>query len=276
MSPVKASLSNQLPTSNDRTNDGQIVTPAEWRADRIALLEKEKAHTRATDALAAERRSLPIVEVEKPYLFTSLDTSGKEVTLSMPDLFEGRRQLIIYHFMFDPADEAGCVGCSLTGDYLGPLEHLNASDTTIACVSRAPIAKIEAYKKRMCWKFPWVSSHGSDFNYDFHATHDSDITPLSVNFRTEQELKEQGKSVDCKGETHGLSCFIQGNGTDAGEKGKVYHTYSGYARSVEPVNGYFGWLDFTLLGRQDGKKVNPPAFARRDEYTAEELNRCDW
>ncbi len=211
-----------------------------------------------------------MVEVKKPYSFTVLDTSGNEVGVGLSDLFAGRRQLIVYHFMFDPSWDVGCVGCSLTGDSIGAVEHINARDTTLVCVSRAPIAKIEAFKKRMGWTFPWVSSYGSDFNYDFHATQDAAVAPVEYNFRDEAELEKRGQKYSATGEQPGVSCFIKGGAKEIGEPGKMYHTYSGYARALEKTSGYFGWMDMTLLGRQDEKNA-PPVSARRDEYSPEEL-----
>lgn len=138
-----------------------IVSPEAWEAARQQMLVKEKAFTRARDALAAERRNLPVVEVTKPYTFTTLDVSGNEQTVSLVDLFGPHRQLIIYHFMFGPTWEAGCSSCSFFADHIPSLVHLNSRSTAFACVSRAPAAKIDAYKKRMGWTFPWVSF--SDF-----------------------------------------------------------------------------------------------------------------
>jgi predicted dithiol-disulfide oxidoreductase (DUF899 family) len=247
-----------------------VVTPSEWRSARLSLLEKEKEHTRINDALAAERRSLPMVEITKDYVFTTLDKSDKEISVGLSELFAGRRQLIIYHFMFDPSWDAGCPSCSLAGDSFNALEHLNSRDTTLVCVSRAPIAKIAAYKKRMGWTFPWVSSYGTDFNYDFHVTLNGDITPVEYNYRNEEQLKERGLIYATKGEQPGYSCFVKGNGKDIGELGKIYHTYSCYARSVEKAVGFFGLLDITLLGRGD-KGNTLPVPTRRDEYTPEML-----
>jgi predicted dithiol-disulfide oxidoreductase (DUF899 family) len=139
-----------------------VVSPTEWQAAREALLAKEKEATRARDALAAERRRLPRVRIDKDYVF---EGPGGKTTL--PDLFEGRTQLLLYHFMFGPNQDAGCDGCSMFVDQIGHLAHLHARDTSFALVSRAPIAKIEAYRKRMGWTIPWYSSFESDFNVDF-------------------------------------------------------------------------------------------------------------
>jgi len=243
----------------------KIATPSEHRSARIALLEKEKNLTRARDALAAERRNLPIVEVTKPYTFTALDASGKETSVTLLDLFGSNRQLIIYHFMFDPAWDAGCSSCSFFADHIPPLDHLASRDTAFLCVSRAPIAKIDAYKKRMGWTFPWVSSHGNDFNFDFHVSQDANIAPVEYNYKNEDEIKAKGLEFQLKGEMPGHSCFVKG-GNGVGEEGKVYHTYSSYARGGDGLLGTYMWLDMTFLGRQDGKATDSLGFQRRDEY----------
>lgn len=180
----------------------------------------------------------------------------------------GRRQLITYHFMFDPAWEEGCNGCSVLGDHMPPLDHLNGRDTTWVAVSRAPLAKLQAYKKKMGWHFPWVSSYGSDFNYDFHVTLDRSVRPVQYNYRTDEELQARGLDFHAAGEQPGASFFILGGGGKDGwgEEGKVYHTYSSYSRANEVHVPTFTWLDMTKLGRQI-----PDMFPRRHEYTAEDL-----
>ncbi len=155
----------------------QIVSRDEWLAAREELLTKEKEVTRVRDALNADRRRLPMVEINKSYLFNGL---GGEQTL--PDLFDGRRQLIVYHFMFDPSWDSGCPSCSFLVDNIGHLAHLHARDTSLALISRAPLAKIEPYKKRMGWSIPWYSSFDSDFNYDFHVTTDPAVIPAEYNY----------------------------------------------------------------------------------------------
>ncbi|KAA8642794.1 DUF899 domain-containing protein [Aspergillus tanneri] len=246
----------------------QVVSPAEYRAARLSLLEKEKEATRALDALAAERRQLPIVEVTKSYSFSIIcPKDGQRHDIGLSDLFFGRRQLIIYHFMFDPSWEAGCSGCTLMGDSFPPLEHLHSRSTSVVAVSRAPIEKIEKYKKRMGWTFPWVSSYGSDFNYDMHTTQDEAIRPVEYNYKAKDELPD----FLTKGEQPGSSVFYRGDGK-IGEVGKIYHTYSTYARGGEHLINTFGWLDMTPLGRQDGESGHPGlGFLRKDEYSQEEL-----
>ena len=246
----------------------KVVSPSEYLTARLALLEKEKALTRANDGLAAQRRALPLVEIKKSYTFTALDSARAETSVSFLDLFEHRRQLIVKHIMFDPSWDAACKSCSMGLDYLNSLEHLWSRDTSVVCVSRAPIQKIEACKKRMGWTFPWVSSYGSDFNYDFHVTLDANVSPVQYNFRDEAELVARGLTYSTTGEQPGLSCFIRG-GRGVGEEGKVYHTYSTYARGMDRDIETVGMLDLTFLGRQ--QKDMQPADKRRDEYTDEEL-----
>jgi len=248
-----------------------VVSPAEYRSARLDLLTKEKEATRARDALAAERRKLPIVEVTKSYTFTGAGPDGAKKTVSLSDLFEGRRQLIIYHFMFEPSSEVGCSSCTLTGDSFPPLEHLHSRSTTFVVVSRAPIEKLEAYKKRMGWTFPWVSSHDSDFNYDMHVTEDEAVRPVEYNFKSKEDLEKAGQDFFGRGEQPGTSVFYRGDGK-IGEVGKIYHTYSTYARGGEHIVNTFSWLDMTPLGRQDGETgYEGLGFRRRDEYTEEDL-----
>ena len=254
----------------------QVVTPSEYLPHRLSLLEKEKQLTRARDALNAERRSLPLVEVTTPYEFTALDESGNKKTVTLADLFAGRPQLIIYHFMFDPDWDAACPSCSLLGDSVPPLEHLNSHSTTFVAVSRAPIEKIVKYKERMGWKFPWVSSNGTSFNYDFHVTQDEAVAPVKYNWKTKEEMVARGQPWFAKGEQPGHSIFLLGGkGEDrvgVGEEGKVYHSYSSYARGGEPIINTFAWLDMTPLGRQDGiNGVFGLGYKRHDEYTESDL-----
>lgn len=213
-----------------------IVSREEWLTARTALLAKEKALLREMDALAAERRRLPWVKVDKLYVF---DTPDGPRTLA--DLFEGRSQLLIQHFMFGPEWEEGCVGCSFGADHMhGIWIHLENHDVKFAAVSRAPLAKIEAFKKRMGWEFDWVSSHGSEFNYDYHVSFteaEKAANRVFYNFR------EDAYAID---ELPGLSVFVKD------DNGQVYHTYSCYARGTEAASGVFGLLDITPKGRNEG------------------------
>ena len=222
-----------------------VVSPEEWLARRKELLAKEKELTRARDALSAERRRLPMVRIDKEYRFEGPD--GKATLL---DLFQGRQQLIVGHFMFDPSWEDGCPSCTAGADEIAPglLEHLHARDTTFAYVSRAPIDKIERYKAKKGWTFPWYSSFGSDFNYDFHVTLDESVTPIQYNFRTPEEHRAAGSSGFLEGEQPfegpGRSSFLRVGDT-------VFHTYSVYARGLETIGGSYYLLDETALGRQE-------------------------
>jgi predicted dithiol-disulfide oxidoreductase (DUF899 family) len=222
----------------------RVVSPAEWQVARDKLLRKEKAQTRARDALAAERRRFPMVEIDKNYVFEGSDGKARLV-----DLFDGRRQLILYHFMFAPGvdgwPEAGCPGCSFVVDHIGHLAHLHARNTSLVLVSRAPLARIKRYKRRMGWTVPWFSSSASDFNHDFGLTTD-------------------------RGETFGLSVFLRDGQT-------VYRTYFTSGRGVEALGSPWTFLDLTPFGRQEtwedspkGWPQTPPYrwWRRHDEYGA--------
>jgi predicted dithiol-disulfide oxidoreductase (DUF899 family) len=194
--------------------------------------------------------------------------------VTLADLFDGRPQLIVYHFMFSPDWDAGCASCSLLGDSVPDLRHLHGHSTTFVAVSRAPIDKINAYKARMGWSFPWVSSSGSSFNYDFGATQDDAVAPVSYNFKTKVELEDRGMAYFARGEQPGHSIFVRGGGVGVGvgDPGKVYHSYSSYARGGEPIINTLTWLDMTPLGRQDGVSgVGGLGFKRHDEYSADDL-----
>ena len=226
-----------------------IATRDEWLAARRGLLTREKEVTRARDALSAARRRLPMVRIEKDYTFESADG-----TVGLPDLFEGRRQLIVYHFMFDPRWDDGCPSCTWYVDALGDLGRLHECDTTFALVSRAPLAKLAAYKARRGWRLPWYSSHGSDFNYDFHATFDETVAPIEQNFRSvTMPMDEQ------PAEGPGLSVFFRLD--DA-----VFHTYSAYARGVEGLTNTDSLLDVTPYGRQEDWEDSPPGWPQRPTY----------
>ena len=219
----------------------EIVSHQEWETARKELLAREKELTRARDELAAARRRLPMVLVDKDYRFT-----GPDGEVGLIDLFEGRRQLIVCHFMFDPAWEDGCPSCTAGADEMaeGKLAHLHARDTTLAYVSRAPYAKIAQYKQRHGWTFPWYSSHGSDFNYDFHVTLDESVTPVQYNFRTPVQFAQAGQEFELAGEFPGRSSFLS-------DGDRVYHTYSVYARGLETIGGSYYLLEETALGRQE-------------------------
>lgn len=219
----------------------KIVTRKKWVAKRKDLLRKEKELTRARDELNAERRRLPMVKIDKDYVF-----EGPEGKVNLPDLFENRVQLIIYHFMFDPSWGKGCPSCSAWTDQIarGHLHHLHTRSTTLALVSRAPFHKIKTFKKRMGWTVPWYSSYGSDFNYDFHVTQDESVAPVKYNYRDKATLEHLGQHYHTKGEQPGLSCFLR-------DGDNIYHTYSTYGRGGETVGGAYYFLDLTALGRQE-------------------------
>jgi predicted dithiol-disulfide oxidoreductase (DUF899 family) len=221
----------------------KVVTPDEWLAARKALLVEEKAMTRARDALSTKRRELPMVAVDKQYSF-----EGPDGAVRLLDLFEGRRQLIVQHFMFDPSWDDGCPSCTAAADEIsqGLLDHLHSRDTTFVVVSRAPLPKIERYKHSKGWTFPWYSSFGSDFNYDYNVTIDSTVAPVMFNFRTLDELEQTGAGWLGEGssEQPGYSMFLR-------DGDEIFHTYSVYARGTEMLGGSYYFLDLTALGRQE-------------------------
>ncbi|MEA2618663.1 MAG: hypothetical protein QOE72_4446 [Chloroflexota bacterium] len=221
----------------------QVVTRDQWLLARKELLAREKELTRARDALNAERRRLPMVRIDKDYVF-----EGPDGRASLLDLFDGRRQLIVRHFMFDPGWEDGCSSCSAGAEEMSPglLGHLHVRDTSMVVVSRAPLARIESYRARRGWTFPWSSSHGSDFNHDFHVTLDESVAPITYNYKTRAELAQAGLSVEDgqSVEMPGQSCFLR-------DGDSVFHTYSSYARGAEMVGGSYYYLDLTALGRQE-------------------------
>jgi predicted dithiol-disulfide oxidoreductase (DUF899 family) len=237
----------------DRT---RVVSRDEWLAARKQHLYKEKELTRLRDQLSAERRSLPWVRVDKPYLFEG--PNGRE---SLADLFGGRSQLIVYHFMFGPEWKEGCPSCSFLADHIdGTLAHLAARDVTFVVVSRAPLAMIRAFQQRMGWRFKWVSSHGSDFNYDFHATTDEAVVPVEYNYRDKATLEQLGQTYHAKGEQHGASVFLQ-NGVH------VYHTYSTYGRGCDLLVGTYNYLDLVPKGRdEDGLAFTMGWVRHHDRY----------
>jgi predicted dithiol-disulfide oxidoreductase (DUF899 family) len=230
-----------------------IASREEWLAARQELLRKEKELTRARDALAAERRRLPMVKIDKNYVF-----EGPHGQVSMQGLFEDRRQLIVYHFMFAPEWEKGCSGCTGYVSELSDLSLLYERDTSFVLVSRAPLEKLERYKAEQGWSLPWVSSNGSDFNYDFHVTLDEAVAPVVYNYRDEAELEQQGKALP-KGESHGLSVFFR-SGDD------IFHSYSTYARGCEGLTDTYSLLDTTPYGRQEDWEDSPPGWPQRPTY----------
>jgi len=229
--------------SNATLERHQIVSPAEWLAARKKLLAKEKEYTHLRDALAAERQALPWVRIEENYLF---DAPGGKKSLS--ELFDGRSQLAVYHFMFGPEAAQGCSSCSMVGDGIdGVLPHLQQRDVSFTAVSRAPLAKIEAFQHRMGWRFPWVSSNGTTFNQDFR-----------VSFSREElasgKIYNYGTMGFGQEEAPGFSVFAKDT------SGNVYHTYSTYARGLEELLGVYFFLDRVPAGRNEAS-MTPHAMA---------------
>ncbi len=247
-------------------------TREEWLAARRELLAAEKEHTRRSDELARQRQELPWVRIDKEYTF---DTD--EGSASLADLFGGRSQLLVYHFMFGPEYKAGCPSCSAIADgFNGSVVHLANHDVTLMAISRAPLANIQAYKRRMGWSFPWASSHNTDFNYDFAVSYTEEqqregavveynFAPRDLGKRADipedspgaQHAKDSGVDVDTYlREAPGMSAF-------ALEDGVVYHTYSAYARGIDGLWGMYQWLDRAPKGRNEAAG---PWWHRHDEY----------
>lgn len=226
-----------------------VVSQSDWLAARKKLLEKEKAFTKARDALSEERRALPWVKVEKGYVFDG--PNGNE---TLADLFEERSQLIVYHFMFGPDWDAGCPHCSHWADnFNGIIVHLNQRDVSMVAVSRAAYAKLAAYKKRMGWSFKWLSSLETDFNFD-----------LNVSFSAEQQAKKEAFynfTLQDPGvsEREGMSIFLKD------PSGTIFHTYSTYARGIDMMSADYNYLDLVPKGRDEGSR-GPFWVRRHDEY----------
>ena len=229
----------------------QIVSQEEWLAARRQHLREEKEFTRLRDRLNAARRELPWVKVEKDYVFDA--PNGKE---TLADLFEGRSQLLVYHFMFGPGWEQGCPSCSFLSDHIdGANLHLPQRDVTLLAVSRAPLAEIEAFKRRMGWRFKWVSSYGNDFNRDYHVSFTPDEMAqgeVYYNYRTAEFPSE---------EAPGISAFYKGS------DGTIFHTYSAYARGLDMLIGAYNYLDLAPKGRDEAELPWTMAWVRHhDRY----------
>lgn len=226
-----------------------MVSREEWITARTALLRKEKEFTKARDALSQARRDLPWEAVTKEYSFDGPD--GKE---TLADLFDARSQLVVYHFMFGPNAKVGCPHCSFWADNFNPIiVHLNQRDVTMVAISRAPLARLEEYKKRMGWSFKWVSSESSDFNLDFQASfkpEDVKAKKAMYNFVIYNDLEET--------EREGISVFHKFDG-------RIFHTYSTYARGIDLMNTAYNYLDLVPKGRDEGKR-GPYWLRRHDEY----------
>jgi predicted dithiol-disulfide oxidoreductase (DUF899 family) len=220
-------------------NDHEVVSREQWLTARKALLAKERAMTHELDALRVERRRLPWVKIEKPYVF-----EGPDGKCTLADLFRGRTQLAVYHFMLTPGSERVCKGCAFIADHIDAArQHFEQADLAFAAISRAPFARIAQVRRRLGWAFPWVSSHGSDFNFDF-----------GVSFRKEdlaagRAIYNYGTVIKQSEDMHGTSIFARN------ENGDVFHTYSTYHRGDELLMGAFMWLDLAPKGRNEGDGV---------------------
>ena len=229
----------------------QTVSHEEWLQARLELLAAEKEFTRQRDALAQHRMAMPWERVEKPYRF-----EGPDGALSLADLFDGRSQLIVYHFMLGPDWEEGCNSCSFWADNFDGIPiHLNHRDVTFTAVSRAPLAKIDAYRKRMGWSFPWVSSNGSDFNFDYHVS----FTPEQI--AAGEAYYNYQVRPNTVPEQVGISVLYKN------EQSELFHTYSCYARGVDMLNGAYHYLDLVPKGRdEDGLEFSMQWLRRHDQY----------
>lgn len=231
----------------------KIVSRKEWLIARKRLLKKENAWSRQRAAQNEKRRALPMVKVETEYVF-----DGPNGHRTLIELFEGRRQLIVYHFMFEPDEDEGCSHCSFVVDHFsGVIPHLAARDTSLAVISRAPLAKIKRFKKRMGWTFPWLSSFGSEFNYDFEVTIDE--AHPNNNYRHAYRARDLAGKGPTEGEAPGLSVFFR-------DKKQVYHAYSTYLRGLDPFLTTYTLLDHTPLGRNE-RSSGPMGWVRyHNEY----------
>jgi predicted dithiol-disulfide oxidoreductase (DUF899 family) len=240
-----------MATPMGKQEQGKVVSPAEWLAARKELLKKEKEFTRLRDEISRQRRELPWEKVEKKYVFEG--PKGKE---TLAQLFDGRSQLMVYHFMFGPGWKEGCPSCSFIADHFdGMRVHLAARDITLAAVSRATLPEIEAFKKRMGWGFKWVSSNGSDFNYDYQ------VSTMPGTKADEKSLYNYEMQVFPSEERPGLSVFnVDGSGD-------VFHTYSTYARGLDILLGAYNFIDLTPKGRnEEGLKHGMAWVRHHDKY----------
>jgi predicted dithiol-disulfide oxidoreductase (DUF899 family) len=235
--------------SSSNLKDHAVVSHDDWLSARKALLEKEKEFTRLRDELSQQRRGLPWEAVTKDYVFEG--PGGKQ---TLPELFQGRSQLIVYHFMFHPDWDAGCPHCSFWADNFNPITvHLNQRDVTMVAISRAPYSKLAAYERRMGWKFKWLSSFGTDFNFDYCVSFPAEELKEG---RVFYNYKEQSNRSP---EREGVSVFYKD------DSGKVYHTYSAYARGIDLVNTAYNYLDLVPKGRDENGR-SQFWVRRHDEY----------
>jgi predicted dithiol-disulfide oxidoreductase (DUF899 family) len=239
-------------TETTQMNRPRIVSEAEWLVARKDLLTREKELTRLRDDVSKYRRGLPWVKIDKEYVFDG--PKGKE---TLADLFDGRSQLIVYHFMLGPGWEEGCKSCSYLADHFdGANRHLPHRDVTLVVISRAPLSELEPYKKRMAWCFKWLSSNGNDFNFDYHvsATEEAKAKKkMFYNYKTDELMSD---------EMPGLSVFYKT------EEGQIFHTYSTYARGLDPLVGAYNFLDLVPKGRDENPDSTMDWVRRHDQYAA--------
>ena len=231
-----------------------VATEEEWLAQRLKLLDEEKAVTKAYDRVNAMRRRLPMVKVEKAYKFMGADEEK-----SLLDLFQGKRQLIVHHFMFDPEWDKGCRSCTFHRNQFGDLSALAKLDVSMVTVSRAPIEKLLAYQREKGWTSPWYSSYGTDFNYDFMVTLDPSRGPIQYNYKKGEELTNAIGKIESSSEWPGMSVFFR-MGDD------VFHTYSAYGRGLERLMDVLGLLDITPYGRQEDFEDSPSGWPQSPTY----------
>jgi predicted dithiol-disulfide oxidoreductase (DUF899 family) len=229
--------------------NSRVVSHEQWVAERVAFMAQEKELTRLRDELSRQRRELPWEKVTKSYVFDG--PRGKE---TLAELFEGRSQLMVYHFMFSPSWNEGCKSCSFWADNFNGIDiHLAHRDITFLAISRAPLSKLEAYKRRMGWSFKWVSAGETDFNYDFGVSFDAEAArkgTANYNYGTGQQVQE---------DMPGVSVFYRD------PNGDIYHTYSAYSRGIDLVNGAYNYIDLTPKGRDEGDGIMA-WLRRRDQY----------
>ena len=229
--------------------NARVVPHEEWVAERVAFMAKEKEFTRLRDELSRQRRELPWEKVTKAYVFDG--PRGQE---TLAELFGHRSQLIVYHFMFDPASDEGCPSCSFWADNFNGIDiHLAHRDITFLAISRAPLPKLEAYRKRMGWSFKWVSAGESDFNYDFQVSFDAEAAKSGA------ALYNYGTGRPVNVDMPGVSVFSKDR------NGDVYHTYSAYSRGIDLLNGAYNYIDLTPKGRDEGEHIMS-WLRRRDQY----------
>jgi len=240
----------KLQEMEQKVNQTNVVSEAEWLVARKDLLTREKEFTRLRDELSRHRRELPWVKVEKEYLF-----DGPEGKKSLSDLFDGHSQLIVYHFMFGPGWGEGCKSCSYLADHFDGINwHLPHRDVSFVAISRAPLSEFAPYKKRLGWRFPWLSSHGNSFNFDYHVSFTKEEEAkgeVLYNYTTQEFISD---------ELPGLSVFYQN------EAGEIYHTYSTYARGLDTLVGTYNFLDLVPKGRDENPDSTMDWVRRHDEY----------